>query len=129
MNDVKNLKWICWGLQLSIILLWAGCSIITPPTYHEAEYGNYIEIAVAASEGICNSDEAQKLSELSTRAGLYSKHLPNNELISQGAEQLDRSIQTLRAVEAPSKGYCSMKLRIIKQMASTLAEAAGGKTK
>lgn len=114
-------------LVLAFVLLLAGCSIITPPAYHEVEYGNYIEITIAASEGICNSDETQKLAALSTRAGLYSKYLPNNELMAQGAEQMDKSIQTLRANDAPSKGYCTMKLRMIKQMASTLAEAAGGK--
>jgi hypothetical protein len=110
-----------------IVLLSFGCSIVTPPTYHETEYVNYIEIAIAASEGICNSDETQKLAALSTRAGLYSAYLPNNELMARGAEQLDKTIQTLRGVEAPSMSYCTMKLRIIKGMATTLAEAAGGK--
>lgn len=104
-----------------------GCSIITPPTYHETEYANYIEIAIASSEGICNSDETQKLAALSTRAGLYSKYLPNNDLMAQGADLMDKSIQSLRANQDPSKNYCQMKLRIIKQMATTLAEAAGGK--
>jgi hypothetical protein len=127
---MKNFMLYFIGMFLGIgifVVTVAGCSIITPPTYHDSEYSNYIDIAVAASEGICNSDETQKLAALSTRAGLYSKYLPNNELITQGAEQMDKSIQTLRANDAPSKGYCQMKLRVIKQMATTLAEAAGGK--
>lgn len=114
-------------LLLCAILFLGGCAIITPPIYHETEYENYIEIAIAASEGICNSDETQKLAALSTRAGLYSKYLPNNELMAQGAEQMDKTIRTLRAAEAPAMSYCTMKLRIIKGMATTLAEAAGGK--
>jgi len=110
-----------------IVLLSFGCSIITPPTYHETEYVNYIEVAIAASEGICNSDETQKLATLSLRANLYSKHLPNNDLMTQGADLMDTSIQSLRTNQDPPKNYCQMKLRIIKQMATTLAEAAGGK--
>lgn len=117
------------ALLLCIILMFSGCAIISPPTYHETEYGNYIEIAIAASEGICNSDETQKLAALSTRAGLYSKYLPNNELMAQASDQMDKSIQSLRANQDPSKNYCQMKLRVIKQMATTLAQAAGGKSK
>lgn len=124
---MKNLMMYFIGVFLGIGIFAAGCSIITPPTYHETEYGNYIEIAITASEGICNSDETQRLAALSLRANLYSKYLPNNDLMAQGADQMDKSIQSLRANQDPSKNYCQMKLRLIKQMATTLAEAAGGK--
>jgi hypothetical protein len=127
---MKKLMTYFIGVFLGIGIFIAGvtgCSIITLPTYHEAEYAQLIEIAALSSEGICTPDQVHQLSELSTRAQLYSKYLPNNELMAQGTEQMDKTIQTLKTIEAPTLGYCSMKLRIIKHMATTLAQAVGGK--
>lgn len=127
---MKNLMLYSIGMFLGIGIFAAvatGCSIITPPTYHEAEYAQLIEIAALSSEGICTPDQVQQLATLTIRAQLYSKYLPHNELMAEGTEQMDKTVQSLRTTESPTLGYCRMKLRIIKQMATTLAQAVGGK--
>jgi len=114
---------------LCVLLFLSGCAIITPPTYHETEYSNLIEIAAVSSKGVCTPEQTEKLANLSTRAALYSKYLPNNELMEEGTALMDKSIHSLSLTPSPSLVYCSLKLRAIKNMATTLAEAVGGKTK
>lgn len=112
-----------------IVVFVAGCSIITPPTYHETEYSNLIEIAAEASEGVCSDAQKERLAALALRSTLYSKYLPHNELMAEGTEKLNETVEALRSNKAPSPSYCQLKLRLIKTMATTLAGAVGGKSK
>lgn len=112
-----------------LAMLMVGCSIISPPNYHEAEYANLIEIAAEASQGLCSVEQKERLANLALRSALYSKYLPHNEIMAEGTEKMDETIQNLKSMSAPSPAFCQIKLHIIKTMATTLAEAAGGKTK
>ena len=116
-------------LLLLPMLLLVGCAIINPPTYHEPEYSNLIEIAAEASDGVCSVEQKERLSNLTLRSALYSKYLPHNELMAEGTEQLAEAVQTLKNSTSTSPSFCQLKLRLIKNMATTLAGAVGGKSK
>ena len=111
-----------------ILPLWYGCSVLNIPTYNQAEYAQFVEIAASAAESKCEPAENARLSALSARAVIYSTHLPHNDLIADSAELMHTTILTLKLAPVDS-GYCHLKLRTITAMATTLADAAGGKTR
>lgn len=128
MNFTTYLKHLtCWLLMSTIFTFAVGCSIITLPTYHESEYAQLIEIAVVASESSCKPEEMQLLTHLSNRAVFYTAYLPHNGHIAVGVAEMDKTIQALDKTVAPSNAYCHLKLRVITDMATTLAEASAGK--
>jgi hypothetical protein len=113
-------------LLLCAVLFLSGCSIITLPTYNESEYAQLIDIATLASESHCKLEETIQLEKLSNRLVFYSAYLPHNEKIAEGTVEMNKTIHTLQPL-APDSTLCHMKLRIITSMATTLADAAGGK--
>ena len=110
-----------------VMLMVAGCSIISPPKYHETEYANYIEIAALASESTCTVEERHRFVQLANRASLYSAHLPNNELVAKSADNLWESLVELEQAKSVTPVFCQLKLSVVKELATTLADAAGGK--
>lgn len=110
-----------------MLLIMSGCAIISPPRYHESEYAYFIEIAALASESTCTIEERHRFTQLANRASLYSANLPNNELMAKGADALWTSVVELEQAKTVTPVFCQLKLRIVKEIATTLATAAGGK--
>lgn len=125
---MKTTHWMGVPLLFLILPFWYGCSVLNIPTYNQGEYAQYVEIAASAAEGKCEPAENARLSALSARVVVYSTHLPHNDLIADGAGLMHTTILTLKLAPVDS-GYCHLKLRTITAMATTLADAAGGKTR
>jgi hypothetical protein len=112
---------LAWGLS-------TGCSILNLPTYNESEYAQLIDIAVVSSVSNCKTEEVERLLTLSHHVLFYSAYLPHNEHIAKGVAEMDKTVQSLTQAQ-PESVYCHLKLRAITDMATTLADAAGGKTR
>jgi len=136
MKAIWSFIWVVISLEFVFALIISGCSIITPPTYHETEYSQFIDIADLASHGSCDHATTRTLRDLSNRAVLYSTFLPHNELMAEAASLMNKTINSLnQRANSPNSeqslddAYCRLKLSIITTMSLSLAEAAGGKTK
>jgi hypothetical protein len=135
---LKLRRWIGVPILCSMLILpfWYGCSIISLPTYSESEYTQLIEISASTAHGSCSPAQTEHLADVSNHLYFYSTYQPHNELMAEGVAAMDKSIQNLNqrthpgSVEPPiSDTYCQLKLRVINSMATTLAQAAGGKSK
>jgi len=115
------------SLFIALTILLSACAIIAPPKYHEAEYSYYIEIAAQTSESTCTVEERRRLVQLANRAARYSANLPNNELIASGGVNLWESLLELNQAQSVTPTFCQLKLRIVREIATTLAQTAGGK--
>lgn len=113
-------------LVLAALLL-SGCSVLLVPHWNATEYNELVTIAAESSRGTCQTEQVETLSKLSTHLRHYSEFLPNNELMASGVAQMDTTIQTLNTGGLIGSTFCSLKLRTIHTMATSLAKASGEK--
>jgi len=127
MKDTTAFTFICMGLQLVVLTVVLGCSTIFVPHWNATEYNDLVTIAAESSRGTCQTEQVETLSKLSTHLRHYSEFLPNNELMAAGVAQMDTTIQTLNTGGIIGSTFCSLKLRTIHTMATSLAKASGEK--
>ncbi len=123
------MKLLCWSLQLLVLTVWVGCSVLNIPRWDPREYNELITIAAESSRGFCSQEQIDHLTALTRHLRLYSAYLPDNEKIAAGAVALDTTALELTPAGKVSATYCQLKLKTIHVMATTLAQAAGGKPK
>lgn len=120
------------ALLIVAMLFLSACAFVAVPHWAEREYQVLTVIATESSRGTCEIGQTETLLRHSTYLVNYTHYLPNNELIYEGAVEMDKTVQDLNL--QASRGsispiYCTMKLRVIHTMANTLAKASGGKPK
>ena len=115
---------------MCLVILVMGCSYLAVPQYDATEYQTLIQIAAHSDQGTCTVEQTTHLVTLSTFLKYYTEYLPHNDLMWEGAIELDASIRGLHTAPQPyTATYCTLRLRLIHTMATTLAQASGSKVR
>lgn len=115
---------------MCLVILVVGCSYLAVPKYDATEYQTLIQIAVQSDHGTCTVEQTTALVTLSTFLKYYTEYLPHNDLMWEGAVELDASIRGLHTTPQPyTPRYCELRLKLIHTMATTLAQASGSKVR
>ena len=114
---------------IALALLMSGCSLF-PDNFDNQEFGYLAELHVSASvtPSPCDQDELKEIHRLASVLTTYSEHTLNDnttliysEIQSLTGELLDR--------ESPSRTYCKMKRKSIRDVTDTALSVFGTRIK
>ena len=114
---------------LALAILISGCNLL-PDNFDNQEFGYLAELHVSASvtPSPCDEDELKEIHRLASILATYSEHTLNNnttliysEIQSLAGELLVR--------ESPSRTYCKMKRKSIRQVTDTALSVFGTRIK